>query len=85
MTKPLDVGKVLVERLKRFTENMESKLMTRLNLDLTTRQINILFKALESLEKNNNVGDTELSADIIKLTRYLDSVVFVEKWSVENK
>ena len=27
MTKPLDVGKVLVERLKRFTENMESKLM----------------------------------------------------------
>jgi hypothetical protein len=55
--------------------------MTRLNLDLTTRQINILFKALESLEKN----DSELSADIIKLTRYLDSVVFVEKWYVENK
>jgi hypothetical protein len=27
MTKPLDVGKVLVERLKRFTENMETKLM----------------------------------------------------------
>jgi hypothetical protein len=59
--------------------------MTRLNLDLTTKQINLLFKALESLEKNNNVGDTELSADIIKLTRYLDSVVFVEKWYVENK
>jgi lysyl-tRNA synthetase class II len=55
--------------------------MTRLNLDLTTRQINILFKALESLEKNNS----GLSDDIIKLTRYLDSVVFVEKWSVENK
>jgi len=30
--------------------------MTRLNLDLTTRQINILFEALESLEKNNTVG-----------------------------
>ena len=59
--------------------------MTRLNLDLTTRQINILFEALESLEKNNTVGDTELSRDIIKLTRYLDSVVFVEKWYVENK
>ena len=60
--------------------------MTRLTLDLTTKQINILFKALESLEKNNNVGDTELSADIIKLTRYLDSVVFVENWwSVGNK
>ena len=59
--------------------------MTRLNLDLTTKQINILFKALESLEKNNTVGDNELSADIIKLTRYLDSVVFVEKWYVENK
>ena len=58
--------------------------MTRLNLDLTTRQINILFKALESLEQNS-VGDNELSADIIKLTRYLDSVVFVEKWYVENK
>jgi hypothetical protein len=58
--------------------------MTRLNLDLTTRQINILFKALESLEQNS-VGDNELSADIIKLTRYLDSVVFVEKWCVENK
>jgi hypothetical protein len=58
--------------------------MTRLNLDLTTRQINILFEALESLEKNS-VGDNELSADIIKLTRYLDSVVFVEKWYVENK
>jgi hypothetical protein len=27
MTKPLNVGKVLVERLKRFTKNMESKLM----------------------------------------------------------
>lgn len=54
--------------------------MTGLNLDLTTKQINILFKALESLEKNNNVGDIELSADIIKLTRYLDSVVFVENW-----
>lgn len=60
--------------------------MTRLNLDLTTKQINILFKALESLEKNNTVGDNELSADIIKLTRYLDSVVFVENWwSVGNK
>ena len=60
--------------------------MTRLTLDLTTKQINILFKALESLEKNNNVGDIELSADIIKLTRYLDSVVFVENWwSVGNK
>ena len=60
--------------------------MTRLNLDLTTKQINILFKALESLDKNNTVGDNELSADIIKLTRYLDSVVFVENWwSVGNK
>jgi len=59
--------------------------MTRLTLDLTTRQINILFEALESLEKNNTVGDTELSRDIVKLTRYLDSVVFVEKWYVENK
>jgi hypothetical protein len=80
MTKPLDVGKVLVERLKRFTENMETKLMTRLNLDLTTRQINILFKALESLERDNNLAnfDSDLSDDIIKLTRYLDSVVFVE-------
>jgi hypothetical protein len=58
--------------------------MTRLTLDLTTKQINILFKALESLEQNN-VDDNELSADIIKLTRYLDSVVFVEKWYVENK
>jgi hypothetical protein len=27
MTQPLDIGKVLVERLKRFTENMETKLM----------------------------------------------------------
>jgi hypothetical protein len=56
--------------------------MTRLNLDLTTKQINILFKALESLDKDNNVGnfDSELSDDIIKLTRYLDSVVFVENW-----
>lgn len=58
--------------------------MTRLNLDLTTRQIYVLFEALESLEKNS-VSGTELNADIIKLTRYLDSVVFVEKWSVENK
>jgi hypothetical protein len=56
--------------------------MTRLNLDLTTKQINILFKALESLEKNNNVAnfDSELPDDIIKLTRYLDSVVFIENW-----
>jgi hypothetical protein len=56
--------------------------MTRLNLDLTTKQINILFKALENLEKNDTTG---LSADIIKLTRYLDSSVFVEKWYAENK
>jgi hypothetical protein len=56
--------------------------MTRLNLDLTTKQINILFKALESLERDNNVAnfDSDLSDDIIKLTRYLDSVVFVENW-----
>jgi|APCry1669189034_1035192.scaffolds.fasta_scaffold05793_3 hypothetical protein len=61
--------------------------MTRLNLDLTTKQINILFKALESLERDNNVAnfDSDLSDDIIKLTRYLDSVVFVEKWYLENK
>jgi len=54
--------------------------MTRLNLDLTTKQINILFKALESLERDNNLAnfDSDLSDDIIKLTRYLDSVVFVE-------
>jgi len=31
--------------------------MTRLNLDLTTKQINILFKALESFEKWNLYGD----------------------------
>jgi len=84
MTKPLNVGKVLVERLKRFTENMETKLMTRLNLDLTTKQINLLFMALENLEKSDRMGDPE-RADIMKLTRYLDSVVFVEKWYVENK
>ena len=58
--------------------------MTRLNLDLTTKQINLLFMALENLEKNSESG-TELNADIIKLTRYLDSMVFVEKWYVENK
>jgi hypothetical protein len=52
--------------------------MTRLTLDLTTKQINLIFKALESLEKNNTLGDIELSADIIKLIRYLDSKVFVE-------
>jgi hypothetical protein len=61
--------------------------MTRLNLDLTTKQINLLFMALESLERDNNVAnfDSYLSDDIIKLTRYLDSVVFVENWCVENK
>ena len=48
--------------------------MTRLNLDLTTKQINILFKALESLEKNNSY----FSGEIIELVRYLDSKVFVE-------
>ena len=57
--------------------------MTRLNLDLTTRQINILFKALENLEQNS-VGNNELSADIIKLIRYLDSSVFVKNWYVEG-
>jgi hypothetical protein len=58
--------------------------MTRLNLDLTTKQINLLFVALENLEKSDRMGDPE-RADIMKLTRYLDSVVFVEKWYVENK
>jgi hypothetical protein len=51
--------------------------MTRLNLDLTTKQINLLFMALENLEKSDRMGDPE-RADIMKLTRYLDSVVFVE-------
>jgi hypothetical protein len=37
MTQPLDVGKVLVERLKRFTENMETKLMTENPLQLATK------------------------------------------------
>jgi hypothetical protein len=40
--------------------------------------------ALENLEKSDRMGDAE-RADIMKLTRYLDSVVFVEKWYVENK
>jgi hypothetical protein len=47
--------------------------MTRLNLDLTTRQINILFEALESLEEHNSY----FSGEIIDLVRYLDSKVFM--------
>jgi hypothetical protein len=54
------------------------KLMTRLTLDLTTKQINLLFKALESLEEHNNY----FSGEIIELVRYLDKKVFPE-W--ENK
>jgi hypothetical protein len=50
--------------------------MTRLTLDLTTRQINLLFMALENLEKSDKMGDPE-RADIMKLTRYFDNVVFV--------
>ena len=47
--------------------------MTRLTLDLTTKQINLLFKALESLEEHNSY----FSGEIIELVRYLDSKVFM--------
>jgi hypothetical protein len=53
--------------------------MTRLNLDLTTRQINILFEALETLQayyKTTNTNTINVEREIINFTRYLDSKVF---------
>jgi hypothetical protein len=48
--------------------------MTRLTLDLTTKQINLLLKSLDSFEKGNN----DLSGEIMDLMRYLDKQVFGE-------
>jgi hypothetical protein len=53
------------------------KLMTRLNLDLTTKQINLLFKALYTLD-DTDTRTPNLHGEIMDLMRYLDSKVFVE-------
>ena len=56
MTKPLDVGKVLVERLKRFTENMETKLMTK-PIILTDEEIETIKEMLYLIEtKHEDYG-----------------------------
>jgi hypothetical protein len=57
--------------------------MTRLNLDLTTRQINLLFESLEILQayyKTTNAINIEM--EVTDLIRLLDKKVFPE-W--ENK
>jgi len=51
--------------------------MTRLTLDLTTKQINLLFESLETLQahyKTTNAINVE--GEVTDLIRYLDSVVF---------
>ena len=55
--------------------------MTRLNLDLTTKQINILFRALyalDDIDDDTNDGNDDLHREIMELMRYVDSKVFVE-------
>jgi hypothetical protein len=53
--------------------------MTKLNLDLTTRQINLLFESLETLQayyKTTNAINVE--GEVTDLIRLLDSKIFVE-------
>jgi len=51
---------------------------TRLTLDLTTKQINLLFKALETLD-DTDTRTSNLHGEIMELVRYLDGKVFAEK------
>ena len=50
---PLNVGQILVERLKRFTENMESKLMTK-PIILTDEEIEAISEAADSYDDGCN-------------------------------
>ena len=50
--------------------------MTKLNLDLTTKQINILFRALYAF---NDIDKTNLHSEIMDLMR------LVENHIMENK
>jgi len=49
--------------------------MTKLNLDLTTRQINLLFKALETLD-DTDTRIPNLHGEIMDLMRLLDDKVY---------
>jgi hypothetical protein len=54
--------------------------MTRLNLDLTTRQINILLRSLDLLlgKTYSSEKDCTEYREIIDIIRYIDKQVFVE-------
>ena len=65
MTKPLDVGKVLVERLKRFTENMETKLMTK-PIILTDKEIEAIEAAIDRFRDWVNGFDDDERATILR-------------------
>jgi hypothetical protein len=55
--------------------------MTRLNLDLTTRQINILFRALyalDDIDDDTNDGNDNLHGEIMDLMRLLDDKIYAE-------
>ena len=47
--------------------------MTQLNLELTTKQIVLLFKSLDYLRENTDIDDNKEINDLI---RYLDKKVF---------
>ena len=49
--------------------------MTQLNLELTTKQINILFQGLDNLREIANPSDNKEISDLI---RYIDKQVFGE-------
>lgn len=51
--------------------------MTRLTLDLTTKQINLLFKALYALD-DTDTRVPNLHSEIMDLMRLLDDQVFAE-------
>jgi hypothetical protein len=51
--------------------------MTRLTLDLTTKQINLLLSAFYALDAADD-GNDNLHREIMELMRYVDSKVFVE-------
>ena len=47
--------------------------MTQLNLELTTKQVILLFKSLDALREKSNIDDNKEISDLI---RYLDKKVF---------
>ena len=52
--------------------------MTKLNLDLSDRQINLLFESLETLKSFYKTTNFQIMMEINDLMRYIDKQTFGE-------